>query len=197
MPYRTISIRDERGTTGTFTARISDAAVMAWLAERAGLRMQGYPDRPPDVDLPTHRAGIPRRGEEPLPYFAGGQRRSARDDSVFPVYTATWHAPGAITTKVIITGRGDGSIVSRVVVDHEAGERSVDKARIYEPDVDPETVWQEIETVVMAIDLSGMGWEAHSPVVADWADFMALEAEVEVAEAEALAAGLLAPMRVH
>jgi hypothetical protein len=197
MAYRTISIHDENGNTETFAVRISDAAVIAWLAERSRLRAQGFPDRPSDVDTPTHRAWIPRRGEERLPYFTDSARLSGRDETAFPVFSATWHAPGAITTKVIITGRGDGSLVSRVVVDHESGERTVDQARIYPPDADPDVVWHEIEVVVMAIDLSGPGWEAHSPVDADYADFMALGAEVEVAEAEARAAGLLAPKWLH
>jgi hypothetical protein len=44
------------------------------------------------------------------PYFAHGIRLQRSSDAVFPIFTATWHAPGAITTKVIVTGYGDGSM---------------------------------------------------------------------------------------
>jgi hypothetical protein len=190
VPYRKISLFTAEGVAETFRVRISDAAVIAWLAERSWLRAQGFPDRPSDVDTPTHRAWIPRRGEARLPYFADGALPPGREEMAFPVYSATWYSPGAIATKVIVTGLGDGSLASRVVVDHEGGGLTVDQARIYPPDADPDLVWYEIEVVVMAIDLSRMGWEAHSPVAA-------LDAEVELAEREARAAGLLALVPVH
>jgi hypothetical protein len=197
MPYRTITVRSEQGPTEAFRVRIPDAAVTAWLAERDRLRAHGYPDRPPDVDTPHLRAWLPCAGEERHPYFTNGLRPPRSADTVFPIFTATWHAPGAITTKVIVTGHGDGSIWSRVVIDYPSGERSVDQARRYGPDADPDTVWSEIELVLRAIDRAGVGWDAHSPMVADYPDFLALDRDVEIAEHEAWAAGLLAAAPVH
>ena len=42
-----------------------------------------------------------------------------------------------------------------------------------------------------------MGWQPRDPMVTTYLDFVALDAEVETAEAEARAAGLLAPEWLH
>jgi hypothetical protein len=199
MPYRPISLPSENGAAETHWVRVDDRAVAEWLPERARLRHRGYPDRPPDVDTPTLRAWLPRLGEQALPYFRDRAARSAGtgDALVFPVFTATWHRPHSATTKVILTGLGDGSFLSRVVIVDESGNCPVDKAHRLGPDLDPNAVWAEVETVIRAINEAPMGWEPRDPMVTDYLDFLDLDAEVETAETEARAAGLLAPELVH
>ena len=199
MSYRSVSLPSTSGTTETFRVRVSEAAIAEWLPERAHLKRRGYPDRPPDVDTPTLRAWLPRLGEGTLPYFRDLPARSAGtgDALAFPVFTATWHRPSGTTTKVLVTGFGDGSFMSRVVIVNAAGDSPVDKAHRLGPDVDPGAVWTEVETIVRAINEAPMGWEPRCPMVTTYADFVALDDEVEAAEAEARAAGLLAPEWVH
>jgi hypothetical protein len=199
VPYRTLLLRSADGAAETHRVRVSDAAVEEWLRERANLRDRGYPDRPPDLDTPTLRAWLPRPGEQGLPYFRdrSSQPVAPIDTVLFPVYTAVWHAPGGLTAKVLVTGTGDGGFVSRVVIVNAAGGCPVDKAHRLDPNTDPNTVWDEIETIVHAINEAPMGWGPDDPLVTNYVDFIALDAEVEVAEAEARAAGLLAPEWVH
>jgi len=54
-----------------------------------------------------------------------------------------------------------------------------------------------VETIVAAINEAPMGWQPRDPMVTAYLDFVALDAEVETAEAEARAAGLLAPQWLH
>lgn len=193
MPYRPISIPSANGLPETFWVRVSDAAVAEWLLERADLKRHGCPDRPPDVDSPTLRAWLPRPGEQGHQYLAGRSPARPAAESIWPVYTATWHAPDRATTKVLVSALGDGAILSRVLIEHPSGRRPVDKVKVYPPDADPDTVWREIETVVMAIDAAPLGWGPGDPLVTDYDDYLRLDAEVEAAEVEARAAGLLAP----
>ena len=193
MPYRLITLPAENGLPETVMVRISDAAVAEWLLERADLKRHGYPDRPHDVDSPTLRAWLPRPGEYDHPYFAGRSAVLGDAESIWPVYTAIWHAPDRATTKVLVSALGDGAIVSRVIIEHPSGERPVDKVKKYPPDADADTIWREIETVVMAIDAAPLGWSPGDPLVTHYDDYLRLDAEVEAAEAEARAAGLLAP----
>ncbi len=197
MPYRPISLPSENGLPETFVVRVSDAAIAGWLLERTDLKRHGYPDRPPDVDSPTLRAWLPRPGEQDHPYFAGRSPARPAGESIWPIYTAVWHAPDRATTKVLISAAGDGAIVSRVLVEHPSGERPVDGVKVYPPDADPNAVWREIEIVITAIDAAPLGWGPEDPLVTDYADYLHLDAEVETAEAEARAAGLLAPEWVH
>lgn len=199
VPYRTLRIPSRAGLPETFQVRVPDAAVAAWLRERANLRQRGYPDRPPDVDTETLRAWLPRVGEQTLPYFQDQPTPLApsHNGAVFPVFTATWHRPGAIATKVLISAMEGGSFLSRVVVVDASGASLVDKAHQLGPDMDPDAIWREIETIVMAIDAAPIGWGPEDPLVNDYVDFLALDAEVETAKAEAQAAGLLAPAWVH
>ncbi len=92
MPYRRVVLHAATGSE-VVLVRVPDAAVTEWLRERDRLREHGYPDRPPDIDTPTLRAWLPRRREERLPYFRGRGSLRALTESVFPVLTATWHAP--------------------------------------------------------------------------------------------------------
>jgi hypothetical protein len=116
---------------------------------------------------------------------------------IFPVLTASWHRPNGSTAKVLIHGSGDGSFTSRVVIVDPSGSTPVDKVHRLGPDVDPDAVWEEIETIVRAINESRMGWYPEDPLVTDYVDFLVLDEEVELAKAEARAAGLLAPEIVH
>jgi len=193
MPYRSISLPADNGLPETFWVRVSDAAVAEWLRERDRLRALGYPNRPPDVDTPTLRAWLPRLGELDHPYFAGRTTARPLAESITPIYTAVWHAPDRATTKVLVSGAGDGAIVSRVVIEHPSGRHPVDKVKVYPPDSDPNAVWREIEVLLMAINEAPLGWGPGDPLVTDYGDYLRLDAEVEVAEAEARAAGLLAP----
>lgn len=199
MPYRTFRLLSQDGQPETFRVRVNDRAVAEWLPERAGLKHRGYPDRPPDVDTVTLRAWLPRPGELALSFFRDLPERPAGtgDALAFPVFTATWHRPGGTTTKVIVTGFGDGSFLSRVVIVDESGNCPVDKAHRLGPDIGPDAVWAEVETIVRAINEAPMGWQPRDPMLTTYEDFLALDAEVETAEAEARAAGLLAPEWVH
>jgi hypothetical protein len=199
MPYRPITLPAENGAAETHWVRVDDRAVAEWLPERARLRHRGYPDRPPDIDTPTLRAWLPRpgeqAGEQALRGFRDRATRVESDESgiIFPILTMTWHRAGGATTKVIFTGFGDGSFVSRVVIVNSSGDCPVDQAHRLAPEVDPDRVSAEVETIVRAINEAPMGWEPRDPMVTDYGDFLDLDGEVETAEAEARAAGLLAP----
>ena len=193
MPYRTFRVLSHDGQPETFVVRVDDRAVIEWLAERAELRRRGYPDRPPDVDSPTLRAWLPRPGEYDHPYFAGRSAVLKGTESIWPIYTAIWHAPDRATTKVLVSALGDGAIASRVVIEHASGERPIDKVKRYPPDADADVIWREIEAIVMAIDAAPLGWSPGDPLVTDYLDYVALDDEVQAVEAEARAAGLLAP----
>jgi hypothetical protein len=199
MSYRSVSLPSTSGTTETFWVRVDDRAIAERLPERAGLKHRGYPDRPPDIDTPTLQAWLPRLGEQTLPYFRGRLARSARPGGtqMFMVFTATWHRPNGVITKVLVTGMGDGSFLSRVVIVEPSGETPVDKAHRLGPDIDPDAVWAEVETIVRAINEAPMDWGPEDPMVTTYVDFAALNDEIETAEAEARAAGLLAPEWVH
>jgi hypothetical protein len=199
MPYRPITLPSKNGHRETVVVRVSDAAVAEWLPERAHLRHRGYPDRPPDIDTPTLRAWVPRLGEQGLPYFRDRSGRSTgpEDALVFPVFTATWHQPSGVITKVLVTGMGDGSFLSRVLIVEPSGDCPVDKAHRLGPDIDPEAIWTEVATIIAFINESPMGWGPDDPLITDYLDFLALDQEVEAAEADARAAGLLAPELVH
>ena len=147
----------------------------------------------------TLRAWLPRLGEVTLAYFRDLPARSAGtgDALAFPVFTVTWHRPNSTTTKVLVTGFGDGSFLSRVVIVDNSGNCPVDKAHRLGPDINPDAVWAEVETIVRAINESGMEWQPRGPMVTTYLDFLDLDAETELAEAEARAAGLLAPEWVH
>ena len=193
MPYRPISVRTPGARVETFLTRVTDAALAEWLVERSRLRRLGYPDRPPDIDARTVRLWLARPGEERLAYFAAARARLPATS--FPVYSVTWHRGDAEGAKVLVTGFADGSFLSRVVLEGVAGEPRIEKARRYPPEMDPADVWQQVETIVAVTDHAPGGWERGDRLVTDYVDLQALDAEIALAEAEARAAGLLAPRR--
>ena len=181
------------------SVRISDAAVAEWLPERTRLKLNGYPDRPPDIDGPSLRAWLPRLGERTVPYFRDPPVVPALldDPRQFPVFTVTWHQGDSPTYKVFLTGLSDGSFMNRVVIVDPSGDLIADKAHLLDPTVDPNSVWQEIETVVRTINEAPVDWGPEGVLVTDYGAFLALDEEVETAKAEARAAGLLAPQWMH
>ena len=188
MSYRKVRIINGHKSE-TLWSRVSDEATMAWLAERHYLRKKGYPDRPPDVDTPTVRLWLARPSEEDLPYFRR-QVYEAPLGGSFPVYTITWHAPDGSGAKYLLTGLLDGSFVGRLILEDEAATSTIDKGHLYPPGDDPDDVWDAVTRIVGFIDAAGL-WEDVA-LVTDYGDFLALEAEVEAARADALAAGLTA-----
>jgi hypothetical protein len=197
VAYRPIRISAPDGPPETFWVRIPDAAVASWLAERPRLRMDGYPDRPPDVDTATLRAWLPRVGEETLRHVlaGGGARHQDGEGGSFMIATFVWHQHGGLTTKVLISGLADGSILSRVRIEDAATPAPVDKARRYGPEVDPDTAWSEIETVIQVINKSPMGWSPGDPKLTTYLDFLDLDREIAASGAEAAAFSLVAVAR--
>lgn len=192
MPYRRVRIING-AETETLWSRVSDEATIAWLAERHYLKRKGYPDRPPDVDTPTVRLWLARPSEERLPYF----RRRAQEASLggsFPVFTITWHAPDGSGARFLFTGLLDGSFIGRLILEDEAGTQTIDKGHHYPPSDEPDDVWDAVTRIVGFINAAGH-WD-HVPLVTDYSDFDDLEAEVEAAKADALAAGLLKERRL-
>ena len=192
MPYRPVRIITG-DKTETLWSRVSDEATLAWLAERHYLRKKGYPDRPPDVDTATVRLWLARPSEERLPYF----RRLAHEAPLggsFLVFTITWHAPDGSGARFLLTGHLDGSFIGRLILEDEAGNQTIDKGHRYGPEDDPDDVWDAVTRIVGFINAAGH-WEGE-PLVTDYLDFVALEAQVEAARADAKAAGLLEKRKV-
>ena len=187
MPYRRVRIITG-DKTETVWCRISDEAMLAWLAERAYLKKRGYPDRPADIDSRTVRLWLARPSEERLPYF----RRLAREAAIggsFLAYSITWRAPDGSGAKFLLTGLLDGSFIGRLVLEDEAGTQTIDQGHHYPPEDDPNHVWDAVTRIVGFINAAGH-WEGEA-LTTDYSDFLALEAEIEAARADARAAGLL------
>lgn len=199
VAYRRITVAIPDSPPETFSVRVSDEALASWLAERARLREVGYPDRPPDVDTPNLRAWLPRPDEESHPYFQRlGSDAAENDGTGFMVLSVVWHNAAGLTAKVLLQGFADGSFLNRVrLTDEHTGEARVDQAHLLGWEVDPDAVWEEVETILGAINAAPMEWGPDDPVVSDYLDFVALDAEVALAKDEARAAGLLSTPRVH
>ena len=188
MAYRRIHLTGPDGRSEAFWCRLTDEALLAWLAERTYLRGRGYPDRPCDVDGPSIRLWLQHDGEAMRPYF---RERAAGAALVgaFPVYVVAWRGLDDSTAKVIVTGLADGSLLSRVILEDPSGRRTVDKAHRYGPDEDPDAVWSAIVRVVGFVNEAGH-W-VGDPLVTDYLDCVALDAELDAAKADAIAAGLM------
>jgi hypothetical protein len=187
VPYRRVRLING-DKTEVLWSRVSDEATIAWLAERHYLRKKGYPDRPPDVDTKTVRLWLARPSEEDLPYFRRLAYQAPPGGS-FPVYTITWHAAGGSGAKFLVSGLADGSFVGRLVLEDEVGTMTIDKGHLYPPSDDPDDVWDAVTRIVGFIDAADL-WD-DTALVTDYLDFVALDAEIEAAEADAVAAGLM------
>ena len=88
----------------------------------------------------------------------------------------------------------DGSFVGRLILEDEAGNQTIDKGHHYPPEDDPDDVWDAVTRIVGFISAAGH-WEGE-PIVTDFVDFVALEAEVEAARVDARAAGLMTERKV-
>jgi hypothetical protein len=193
VPYRRIAIHQPSGQVETVWSRIPPEAFVAWLSVRDELRGHGYPDRSPDVDTATLRLWLPFIGETAIPYL----RDVPEPIDSFPVLSVVWTRPDGPTVKIIVMGYGDGAFTSRVTFDAPSGERTLDQTHHIDPDIDPDAVWEEIETLITVIDAYPGGWGADQPVVTDYTDFLATDAEIALAEADAEAAGLLTRPVMH
>jgi hypothetical protein len=193
VPYRRVAIHEPSGHVEIVWSRVPPEAFLAWLSVRDDLRALGYPDRPPDVDTSTLRLWLPHVGEAALPYLRDVS--DAKDS--FPVQSIVWSRPDGLTAKVLVMGYGDGSFTSRVSFAGSSGERTLDQTHHIDRDADPSDVGEEIETLVSVIDAYPGGWGPDQPVVTDYCEFVACDAEIALAEAEAIAAGLLARPVVH
>jgi hypothetical protein len=187
VPYRRVHLING-DKTEVLWSRVSDQATVTWLSERARLRARGYPDRPPDCDLPTIRVWVEHDGEAMLPYFRERAAEAALEGA-FPTYVVAWHAPDDSGVKLIVTGLADGSLISRVVLEDPSGKRTVDKAHRYPPEDDPNDVWDAVVRVIGFVNEAGY-WDGE-PLITDYLEFVALDAELEAARADAIAAGLM------
>jgi hypothetical protein len=90
--------------------------------------------------------------------------------SVFPVYLATWHGVDGRTASVLLLGNLAGDYLLRTVVLEASGACAWDGATPFEPDMDPQAVWDQVEE---HLDLVGaMGeWEPDEPTVVDVTGF--------------------------
>lgn len=174
MTYRQVVIGDEH-----WSVRISDASVEQWLGIREQLRMAGYPDRPPDVDTPTIRAWVERPGEETLPYFS--QRREQEAAGYFPVITMAWHA-GGLMVNLYVTGFADGSFNLDAYQTHNGAQLAHVGVQA-EPEGDLDEFWDRAEELMAEVD--SKGWLPDEPAVTWPWDFEAIEAELELATADA------------
>jgi hypothetical protein len=66
---------------------------------------------------------------------------------------------------------------------------TIDKGHLYPPSDDPDDVWDAVTRIVGFIDAADL-WD-DTALVTDYLDFVALDAEIEAAEADAVAAGLM------
>ena len=141
----------------------------------------------------TVRLWLPHAGEAGLPLL----RDVSDATESFPVLSVVWTRPDGLTAKVMVMGYADGSFTSRVSFEAPSGERTLDQTHHIDADVDPSEVGEEIETLLAMVDACPGGWGPDQPVVTDYCEFVACDAEIALAEAEATAAGLLARPVVH
>jgi hypothetical protein len=90
--------------------------------------------------------------------------------SVFPVYLASWHGVDGRTASVLLLGNLAGDYLLRTLVLETSGACAWDGATPFDPDMDPQAVWDQVE---QQLDLIGaMGeWEPDEPTVVDATGF--------------------------
>lgn len=164
MSYRRVEVEGE-----SFWVRTTDAAVTEWAEQRDRLRLEGNPDRPPDIDTPTSRAWVRHPGES-HPYF--DRHAIAQHGSFFPVVTMVWSS-GDQATRLYVTGFADGGFTIDVMT---AGGPK--RHQTFGGQVDPEVVNESLE-VAMAI----VGTAYTEPPLVNWPwDFDELDGLVAEAE---------------
>ena len=90
--------------------------------------------------------------------------------SVFPVYLATWHSRDGRTAGVLLLGNLAGGYLLRTVVLEASGACSWDGATPFEPDMDPQAVWDHVEQMLDLIS-AVRKWEPDEPTVVDVTGF--------------------------
>ena len=90
--------------------------------------------------------------------------------SVFPVYLATWHGRDGRTASVLLLGNLAGGYLLRTVVVDASGTRVWDGATPFEPGIDPQAVWDQVDEQLDLIGAMGR-WEPDEPSVVDATGF--------------------------
>jgi hypothetical protein len=184
MPYHRVVVALPNGLTEEFGARISPRGVAEWLNDREGLRIAGFPDRPPDVDTPKLRLWAMRPGEEHFPYFVSEVEFQGR--GWFAILSMDWTAPDTgESARLHLAGWKDGSFTLSVAFEPQRAGLDTD----YPATADPDRVWADIEKQIVKLDVL---WGVEPRVV--WpSEFEEAEFDLSVAKAE-FARGFLSPL---
>ncbi len=179
MNYRRITIDNE-----TFEVRISRDGFDEWLADRESLRMNGAPDRPPDVDTENLRAWLPHPGEEDHPYFVEHPVPTAEQaaELAFPVLSVSWKSMDGSRLRLLVIGEMDGAFVCHVQSDAGIGFR-----RDYPAEMGPDAVWTDIEEQVIAFSdrvnnldpMASVKVTAYGYYLDFYAEMMAARADID------------------
>jgi hypothetical protein len=110
------------GQAETFFVRISDEALREWERDRAHLARAGYPDRPPELDSPKHRAwNLCAPGKPIVPGSLAGLKAKLGVDPTAKAL-GTWRAgDGQFGVKINVGRRDDGSFVLHFVFAGDSG----------------------------------------------------------------------------
>lgn len=176
----------ETGEVEEFLTRISPRGVAEWLVERDALRVEGKPDRPPDVDTDTLRTWLPWPGEENLPCFAT-QRKLGSGRPFSAVYSLSWHSPER-RAWLGVHSFDDAEGGYEVAFSSTDKRRYPDIAKAYSAATPESTIWDEVEELVAAV-CAATDW-IGSPKVTTYLDAQWFVSEIALAEAE-IAAGFL------
>lgn len=201
MAYdRVVIMNPSTGTAETFRVRISRQAVIEWVAEREALTAAGFPDRPPDVDLPTIRTWVQHPGEEQHPYFTS----KVEGDPAWPIWTSRWHGGEELDISiglfwsvdhygihVLATGTRVEELHWPDDAIHENGQVRSD--RTFPADHTEDEVWGSFELLIAAFNEASDQWPEKDPLVTDYTDYVVMDMEVELAKAD-IARGFISPM---
>ena len=100
MGYRDFVLPD--GTK--VRTRLTDEATLEWYVEREKLARQGYPDRPPDIDTPSHLGWL-----EPMTILKQ-KRYNQSGVSSEAIAHYVWAAPGTPQIKLMISWMTPGEV---------------------------------------------------------------------------------------
>lgn len=191
----TAQVVGDDGTVEEFTVRISEEGFEEWLEQREVLTALGRPDRPPDVDTPEMRHWLRHPGEPNTPYFQETERqqRAYVENGMFSVAGVSWSAGPNDATRLRIVGGMDGSFyVAVLAVIGGAPVEGRLPYREYPPEMDANAVGDDIEEMLMSLNSVGVAMIAE-PLVTTYSDWLALEAEIELAAAD-IARGFANPL---